>query len=148
MEETKMIDTRFRARDFVFGILFARAFSPDDDANVLYEREIANANVDFGTQSEYVRQVFFGVTENVAALDEKIETAAVAWSLDRLSKASLTIMRLCIYEMLAVEDVPKRVALNEAVRLAQRYDDEKASAFVNGVLNNIAKTLPDKACDQ
>ena len=50
--------------------------------------------------------------------------------------------------MMNVADAPKRVALNEAVELAKRYDDEKASGFINGVLNAIAKSLPDRECDK
>ena len=56
-------------------------------------------------------------------------------------------MRLAVYEMTSVDDVPKRVALNEAIELAKKFDDDKAPSFVNGVLNSIAHSLPDRECD-
>jgi N utilization substance protein B len=148
MEETiKLANTRVKAREFVFGLLFAKAFSPNEAADSFYAREIENSEADFGDQIDYIHRVFFGVNDNISILDSKISTAAVGWSLSRLSKTTLTIMRLCVYEMMNIEDVPKRVALNEAVELTKKYDDDNAPAFVNGVLNNIARSLPDRECD-
>ena len=138
---------RASAREFVFGLLFAKAFAPNEDADAVYACELENADAEFGDQIDYVHDTYFGVTDNLAEIDEKIASAAVGWTLSRLSKVSLAIMRLSVYEMMAVNDVPKRVSLNEAVELAKKYDDEKASAFINGVLNSVAKTLPDRDCD-
>ncbi len=149
MEETiRTPNTRPVAREFVFAILFAKTFAPEEAADVVWARELENADAEFGEQIDYVHGTFFGVNDRLAEIDEKIEQAAKGWALSRLSKVSISIMRLCVYEMLAVEDVPKRVALNEAVELAKKYDDDSAPAFINGVLNTIAHTLPDKACDQ
>lgn len=149
MEETvKTIETRSKAREFAFELLFAKNFAFDEEADVFFAKEIENSDVEFGEYIDYIRKVFFGVCENVEVLDEKIKSAAVGWSLSRLSKTSLTIMRLCVYEMMNVSDAPKRVALNEAVELAKKYDDEKASGFINGVLNSVAKSLPDRECDK
>ena len=122
--------------------------SPLTSPPSFFAHEIENADAEFGEQIDYVRKVFFGVEESMAELDEKIASAAVGWSVSRLSKTSISIMRLAVYEMTNVNDVPKRVALNEAVELAKRFDDEKASGFINGVLNSIAKTLPDRECDK
>ena len=149
MEDTvKLLSTRPKAREFVFELLFAKTFAPDEPADNFFTHEIDNSDAEFGEQIDYVRKVFFGVQENMAELDEKISSAAVGWSVSRLSKTSISIMRLCVYEMTHVDDVPKRVALNEAVELAKKFDDEKASGFINGVLNAIAKTLPDRECDK
>ena len=57
-------------------------------------------------------------------------------------------MRLSVYEMAAVNDVPKKVSLNEAVELAKKFDDDNAPAFINGVLNTVSHTLPDRDCDK
>ena len=56
----------------------------------------------------------------------------------RISRISLAILRLCIYEMLYVENIPFSVSINEAVELCKKYNDDKAPAFVNGILNTIA----------
>ena len=161
MEElTKPQFTRKMARDFTFRLLFAKAFAPDEDADRFYKDELSNLfemwaqeqtppyeGVEFGGEIDYVKKVYFGVLDKTDDIDSKISKAAVGWSLLRLTKGVLTIMRLCVYEMTSLDDVPKRVALNEAVELAKKYDDDNAPAFVNGVLNNIAKTLPDRDCD-
>lgn len=146
-ETTRVANTRQKAREFVFEMIFAKTFVPDEPADSFFAREIENSDVELGKQIDYVRKAFFGVSENTASLDEKISAAAVGWSLSRLSKATVSIMRLAVYEMMEIDDVPKRVALNEAVELAKRFDDEKAASFVNGVLNTIAKSLPDRECD-
>lgn len=147
-ETTRIANTRPKAREFAFELIFAKTFVPDEPADSFFAREIENSDADFGKQIDYIRKVFFGVAENYATLDEKISAAAVGWSLTRLSKAAVSIMRLAVYEMMEIDDVPKRVALNEAVELAKKFDDEKTASFVNGVLNTIAKSLPDRECDK
>ncbi len=140
--------TRTEAREYVFALLFARTFAPDEAADEFYALEMENAEIEFGDQIDYVHSVFFGIDDNITEIDEKISSAASGWNLNRLSKTTLAIMRLSVYEMMAVNDVPKKVALNEAVELAKKFDDDNAPAFVNGVLNTISHTLPDRDCDK
>ena len=75
-------------------------------------------------------------------IDRKIEEHAKGWKLERISRMSLSVLRLCTYELMFT-DVPKPVALNEAVELAKRYDTDEAPAFINGVLNSVARSLGD-----
>lgn len=147
-ENIKAPTTRARAREYVFALLFAKAFATDEAADEFYAREMENAEIEFGDQIDYVHDVFFGIMDTVSQIDEKISDAASGWTLNRLSKASLAIMRLCTYEMTAVNDVPKKVALNEAVELAKKFDDDNAPSFINGVLNTIAHSLPERECDK
>lgn len=148
MEDTnKLVNTRVKARDFVLGLLFAKAFAPDEAADSFFARELENSEAEFGDQLDYVHKVYFGVNDSLSDIDARISAAAVGWSLSRLSKTSLTIMRISVYEMMNIDDVPKRVALNEAVELAKKYDDDSAPAFINGVLNTISRSLPDRECD-
>ena len=76
-------------------------------------------------------------------LDEKLSGAVTGWSIDRIGKVELTIMRLAIYEMLYDDTVPVSVAINEAVELAKKYGQEESSGFVNGVLAKLAKKDED-----
>jgi N utilization substance protein B len=71
-------------------------------------------------------------------LDEKIVGTSGGWSIARMSKITRTILRLSAYEMLYRTDIPYNISINEAVELAKKYEDEKAPAFVNGILNAIA----------
>ncbi len=146
-ENIKAPITRHTAREYVFALLFARAFSPDESADEFYALELENAEIEFGDQIDYVHDVFFGITDNLSEIDDKISAAAEGWTLSRIAKVTLAIMRVCVFEMMNVSDVPKRVALNEAVELAKKYDDDNAPAFINGVLNTISHALPDRPCD-
>jgi len=143
-----VIKSRKSAREFLFELLFAKSFSSEISAEDFFQSEIENKDASLGTQIDYVKGCFFGICENQDELNEMISEKAVGWSLSRISKASLVIMQICIYEMKNVNDVPKKVALNEAVELSKKFDDEKAPSFVNGILNKISHELPDRDCDK
>ena len=146
-ENVKKHITRPAAREYAFALLFARTFSADEPADDFYARELENAEIDFGVQLDYVHDVFFGVCDRQEEINGLISKYAAGWTVSRLARTSAAILRLSVYEMMAVSDVPKRVSINEAVELAKKYDDDKAPAYINGVLNSISKALPDKECD-
>ncbi len=148
METTNKILSRKEAREFVYSMLFAKSFLPNEPVDEFYQKEIENAEVDLGTQCDYIKNVFFEVFDNLEEIDAKIEAASEGWTLGRLSKSSLAIMRLCVCEMMNINDVPKSVALNEAIELAKKFDDDNAPAFINGVLNKIAHQLPTREIDK
>ena len=85
-----------------------------------------------------------GVCQNAEMLDGEIDKNAKGWKAARLSKVSRSILRLCIYEMLFVEDIPCLVSINEALELAKLYEDDKARPFINGVLNAVKNNAPVK----
>ncbi len=126
---------RRKARETAFELIFGYEYQKAEDPAVLYASAVNERELE---DDKYLRKVFFGTVEHLAEIDEKIFACAIGWKSDRLSKVSLSIMRLCTYEMLYVEDVPMNVAINEAVELAKKYDHDTAPAFVNGVLNAIA----------
>lgn len=87
----------------------------------------------------YISRILDGVLSHVTELDEKISAASVNWSLERIAKVDLTILRLATYEILYEDDVPGSVAINEAVELANRYSEPSSGRFVNGVLGTILR---------
>jgi len=74
-------------------------------------------------------------------LDLIIEEHSQNWKVGRIAKVELTILRLALYEILHVADMPLRVVLNEAVELAKEFGDENSPAFVNGILDSVAKAV-------
>ena len=88
--------------------------------------------------SESVSQQVF---DNLEEIDALISSRAIGWKTSRMTKLSLSIMRLATYEMRYCDDIPFTVSINEAVELSKKFDDEKAPAFINGVLNGIAEEL-------
>ncbi len=132
--------TRREARDAVFSLLyeyeFQRELTPDDVFAVSVEnREIA---VD---EDAYISAAYQGVCANREELDAKISAFSGSWKPERMSRISRTILRLAVYELLYMQDIPQNVVLNEAIELAKRYEGDRAPAFVNGILHAVAKSV-------
>ncbi|EEO3731965.1 transcription antitermination factor NusB [Listeria monocytogenes] len=89
-------------------------------------------------QDDYMEKLVEGVMANKAEIDAIIEPNSDNWRMDRLSKVDLSLLRLSVYEIKYLDDVPNRVSLNESIEIAKIYSDEKSSKFINGVLANIA----------
>lgn len=124
------------AREYAFKLLYEAAVQPDKDSAELISDTAAEQEFE---PDEYIERVVSGVKEHLSELDALISDCTTTdWKLERLSLTSLSIMRLSIFEMLYLDDVPFPVSINEAVELAKKYDDDKAPKFINGILNAIA----------
>lgn len=88
---------------------------------------------------EYIKEVLKGVEENKDSIDDLIKENLQKWKIERISKVNLAILRLAVYEMNYVNDVPEKVAINEALEITKKYSDEKSVSFVNGILDKIYK---------
>lgn len=86
---------------------------------------------------KYIKSVLEGVVEKVAAIDEFIVKYSKDWSIERMSRVDLAILRVAIYEILYKDDIPSSVSINEAVELAKKYSHEDASSFINGILGSV-----------
>ena len=104
----------------------------------LYEKPLTER------QRNYILGIVRGVAEKQDELDEKIINNSKGWSLKRITRISRAILRLALYEMAYVEDVPVGAAINEAVELAKEYDSEEAGRFVNGILGTVGRSLSQK----
>ena len=78
-----------------------------------------------------------GATENAGELDKLIQENAAHWSLARIAPVERNILRLAAFELLYRDDIPERVAINEAIELAKTYGSEESGAFVNGILDQV-----------
>ena len=92
-------------------------------------------------QMRYIDTVVTGVANREEDLDEQIRKYSIGWDISRISKLARCILRLAIFEILYVEDVPTGVAVSEAVRIAKKYNGDDTSAFVNGILGSFARSL-------
>ena len=97
-----------------------------------------------GRQLEYLKEVVCGVQAEQETLDGYISKFSVGWNLDRISRVARAVMLVCMYECLHVEDVPVSAAINEAVELTRKYEDEDVVSFVNGILGAFAREV----CEQ
>ena len=132
--------TRSEARDAAFTQVFQMKLH-EDDMDVIME-ELLKARPECEGNLGYIRTIIDGVREHDTELTEMIKShLKEGWSISRISKVSLAVLRLAVFEMKYVDDVPAKVAINEAVELAKRYGDESDPNFVNGILGSIYKEL-------
>lgn len=89
-------------------------------------------------ETEFMNSVFEGVVVNQEELDSQISSHLRGWTLERISKVDLAILRLAAYE-LKLGKLPAGIIINEAVELANQYSTDKAGSFINGVLGNLAR---------
>lgn len=87
----------------------------------------------------YAREIVDGVADHAAAIDEKIQMYAHAWSIERMPAVDRAILRLASWEILFNPEVDSAVAINEAVELAKEYSTDESAKFVNGVLGKISE---------
>lgn len=87
----------------------------------------------------YARKLLDGVLEKKAAINQLIGRYAENWRLERMSVIDRNILRLAVFEMYYQEDVPDRVAINEAVEIAKRFSTDDSGSFINGILDSMAR---------
>ena len=129
---------RREARELVVGLLFEIEFKTDEDVLDIYNLSVEDRDI---PEDDYIKRAYFGVCEHREQIDDLIGRNAHGWKVSRISKLSRSILRLSVYEMLFEEKIPKSVSINEAVELTKKFDDPKAKAFVNGILNSIKNEL-------
>ncbi|MBQ9760094.1 MAG: transcription antitermination factor NusB [Clostridia bacterium] len=130
--------TRKEAREEAFRLLFETEFRADTAADEIYALSTDNREVE---ENAYIRTVYFGVREHLEEIDAILMRHSKGWKTERITPVSRCAIRLCIYEMLYMEDIPVAVSLNEAIELVKKFDDAKVRAFVNGVLNGVKDEL-------
>jgi N utilization substance protein B len=104
---------------------------------------------EIGIVTEYSSKLIAGVEKHKEAIDEYLISTSQNWTLARMPIVDRSILRLAVYEILYVEDVPCSVSINEAVELAKNFGgDEESPRFVNGILGRIAELLEENAHDK
>jgi len=132
---------RKTARENAFILLFEREIKKDETSEEIFLKATEERALEY---DDYVKSVFFGVTENERIIDMKIEESLVGWKKERVSYVGKALLKLSTYELMFMEDIPVKVSINEAIELSKKFDDDKAYIFVNGVLNKVAESLARK----
>jgi N utilization substance protein B len=136
--ENKNDISRYKMREQAFFLCFESLFS-DSDIDELADNA-GDARDEF--LSDYALDCAKGVTAHREEIDEKISANLKSgWKIGRISRVSLAIMRLAIYEMLYIDSIPVSVSINEAVELSKKYTVQDDTSFINGVLGAVAKEL-------
>ena len=127
--------SRRDARICAVKVMYSAEFHKDEDKNALFELTCDECEIE---SNEFAKSLFFGACKHLGEIDEAIEKNAKGWKIGRIAKMSLAVMRICVYELLFT-DTPAPIAINEAIEIDKTFDSDDAPAFVNGVLNSIAK---------
>jgi len=136
------IMTRREAREAVLELLFETEFRTDESKEEIYASSAENREI---PDDDYIRDTYYAVCDNRDEIDALIGENSNGWRPDRLGNVSRSVLRLAVYEMKFVDSIPYNVAINEAIELTKKYDDEKARPFINGVLNSVKNSLGEKA---
>lgn len=130
--------TRRALREQVFLMLFRVEFHDAEEMNeqiALYKEQLEECSEEDCT---YIVNKFMGIVEKLEEIDVAINEVSKGWKVSRMAKVDLALIRLAVYEMKYEEDVPVKVAINEAIELAKQYGTDDSPAFVNGVLAKLA----------
>lgn len=121
--------------------------------NTLYQMEMHNTfesvafdqylsdNILEDKEMIFAKSVITAFEANVEEVDETIKLYLKGWTIDRISKVDLSILRLAVTEILYIDDLSAAISINEAVNLTKKYSDDESSAFVNGVLGELVRQL-------
>lgn len=130
--------SRRTARKHIFNLIFQSEFNKEVNSAELmktYSVEYKDYN---SVDAEFIKTEYDGVFANIDNIDDTINKSAKGWSVSRLSKVDLAILRLAVYEIL-YSDIPDKVSVNEAVELAKEFGEDKSPAFINGVLGSVVR---------
>lgn len=114
---------RREAREYAFKTLFQLDVNDEIDA--------------FDENNDYLSTVIKGVKTYVTELDKLISDHLINWTIERIATVDKTILRIALFEIKYMDDIPTSVSINEAIELAHKYGDEKSGKFINGILSNI-----------
>ena len=130
--------TRRALREQVFLMLFRVEFHGAEELREqieLYKEQLEECSE---KDCKYIVDKFKNIVEKLDEIDTAIGEASKGWKVSRMAKVDLALIRLAVYEMKYEEDVPVKVAINEAIELAKQYGTDDSPAFVNGVLAKLA----------
>lgn len=129
---------RSELREHIFKMIFGVEFSAEEQIDEQLELYIDQL-VDVSEKDQkYMLEKAKAIVEKVEEIDQMINDNVTGWKTGRMNKVDLSILRVAVYEMKWDEDVPVKVAINEAVELAKRFSGDDGPAFVNGVLGKMA----------
>lgn len=127
---------------------FSHFFSEDSDnghSTDLKKRAQLKSEIE---NREFARELIFGILSHLDLVDQCIEKSATHWNIERMARVDRNILRIAVYELGFLEEVPARVSINEAIEIAKRYGADDSPNFINGVLDRAARLLEENPIEQ
>ncbi len=136
--------SRKKARDNAFKCIYELEFDKNENLEKIL-KYCYDENENKPDEIEYIEMVVRGVKENLAEIDEIILSKLKNWSIDRIAKIDLAVLRLAIYEIIYMSEIPEKVSANEAVELAKTYGNNDSRNFVNGVIAAVIENSKEES---
>jgi N utilization substance protein B len=128
---------RTESREASFKLLYSIQISPDSELQEQIDLFMEAEEIDDKEAIEYINNVINGINDHNEEIEKQIsDNIKQGWTIARISKVDLTLLKLGIYEILYT-DIPFKVVINEVVKIAKKYGDDSSSSFINGVLASI-----------
>jgi len=134
---------RRKSREYALQVLYSMDISnmSVDQALRLFWHEHAEANSDVAAFAEVLVK---GTAAFISDIDSIISSNSANWRISRMAAVDRNILRMAIFELVHLKDIPKKVTINEAIEIAKTFGTEDSKSFVNGVLDKISKGITDK----
>ncbi len=141
---------RRRGREIALQVLYQLDVQPQlgaETALARFDGSFGRADDDGEAKSpdeetrRFAHQLVRGVVEHLDAVDARLARASRNWRLERMARVDRNLLRLAVYELTRSEDVPAKVAINEAIEIAKRFGAQESPAFVNGILDRVLEDL-------
>lgn len=130
--------TRRVIREHIFLMLFRKDFHNREDLSEQIDIYLSQLEEPQDKDKQLLRDRLLSILDKLDEIDNMLSEATSGWSLNRMGKVELTILRLAVFEMKFDDDIPVKVAINEAVELAKLFGGDETPGFVNGVLAKLA----------
>ena len=131
--------SRTNARKNAFSLLFQLDFFNNEEIDNS-KKIFFDENPDIGGgDMDYIVRAVDGTVEHISDIDKIISENLKGWTIERLNKVDLAILRLAVYEMLYDDEPPDGIVINEAVEIAKKYSSDQAPGFINGILGKISQ---------
>ncbi|MHC4450792.1 MAG: transcription antitermination factor NusB [Planctomycetota bacterium] len=129
---------RTRSRELALQVLY-QFDARGSDAVEQMDHFLQSEEVDEAEVHEFTRKLVKGTIEARDSIDEMLSAAAENWKLHRMAIVDRNILRMAVYEMLHIEEIPAKVSINEAIELGKRYSTKQSGSFINGILDRIRR---------
>ena len=130
---------RTRARECALKILYQVNITKDSSKDI-FKSFWQNLEKDTDKDlRDFVSTLVNGVIDNLERVDKEVISFAKNWQMHRMAVIDRNVLRLATFELLFIEDIPRKVSINEAIELAKKYGDKDSGKFVNGILDKIKK---------
>ena len=129
---------RTRGRELALQVLYM-VDARGDEALVGLDDFLKQEAPDEPESHEFARQLLSGTLDHQEEIDQAISAAAQNWNLRRMALVDRNILRMAVFEMLHLKDIPAKVSINEAIEMGKRFSTQQSGAFINGILDRIRR---------